>query len=86
MKVREYAGSWPPIITIGSADADLADRVLSLRKYSHANDRIILEAVDRNGRSYGVPLVLPEDALQRAINALNKKLPLTLGQVGDLNI
>ena len=86
MKVREYSDGWPPIIAIGSSDPDPGDTVLSIRTYPQARDRIVLMAVDRKGSSYGVPLVLPESALDRAITALSKNLPLTLGQVGELKI
>ena len=90
MKIKEYCEGWPPIITIGAGrdfpGSELADVVVSLRKYAEAKDRIILETRDKNGIAYGIPVSLPENVLDRAIAALSQKLPLTVGEVGEVNV
>ena len=87
MKIREYTDSWPPSIAIGMSFPELSDRVISLRKYAAANDRVLLlNLVNKTGDPYGVPLVLPDIVTARAIEALTQKLPLTLQQVGELTI
>ena len=87
MKIREYTDSWPPSIAIGMSVPDLDDKVISMRKYSAANDRVLLlNLVNKTGDAYGVPLVLPDIVMERAIEALTQKLPLTLQEVGELSI
>ncbi len=89
MKIKEYSETWPPSFTIGAARASgaaLADTVVSVREYTEAKDRVVLNVRDQHGMTYGVPLLLPAGVLDKAIIVINEKLPMTLREVGELNI
>ena len=89
MKVKEYCETWPPILTIGASMASgpaLIDTVFSVREYTGAKDRIVLSVRDQHGVRYDVPLLLPAGVIERAIIVLTEKLPMTLREVGELNI
>ena len=90
MKIKEYSDIWPPIFTIGAArdslGAALADTVVSVRKYTGAKDNLVLSVSDQDGMTYRVPILLPAAVLERAVIVLNEKLPITLREVGELNI
>ena len=90
MKIKEYSEAWPPILTIGAGTdfitAALADTVFSVRTYAETKDHIVLRVRDPHGVTYGVPLLLPAGVLERALIVINEKLPMTLREVGELNI
>ncbi len=90
MKIKEYNDTWPPIFTIGAASdslgAALADTVVSVREYTGAKDRLVLSIRDQYDKTYGVPMLLPAGVLDRAIRVINENLPMTLREVGELNI
>jgi hypothetical protein len=90
MKIRELSRVWPPSATAGSgvnlSQADEADVVVGVQKYLGAQDHIGLTLRKVGGTEYGVSLILPEDLLEKASVILASHLPLTLQEVGEVNI
>jgi hypothetical protein len=90
MKIKAYSATWPPLITIGpfgnQLGAELSDTVLRVRAYDQKIGNIVLSVLDKNGIEYGVPLSFPENISATAILVIAEKLPLTLAQVGELDI
>jgi len=90
MTIREHCRPWPPSATAGSgvnlSQANEADLVVGVRKYLGAQDHIDLKLRKADGTEYGVALILPEGLLERVSVFLASHLPLTLQEVGELDI
>ncbi len=90
MTIREHSRPWPPSATAGSgvnlSQANEADLVVGVRKYLGAQDHIDLKLRKADGTEYGVALILPEGLLARVSVFLASHLPLTLQEVGELDI
>ncbi len=90
MTIREHSRPWPPSATAGSgvnlSQANEADLVVGVRKYLGAQDHIDLKLRKADGTEYGVALILPEGLLERVSVFLASHLPLTLQEVGELDI
>ena len=90
MTIREHSRPWPPSATAGSgvnlSQANEADLVVGVRKYLGAQDHIELKLRKADGTEYGVALILPEGLLERVSVFLASHLPLTLQEVGELDI
>ena len=68
------------------SQADEADVVVGVQKYLGAQDHIGLKLRKADGTEYGVALILPEDLLEKASVFLASHLPLTLKEVGRVDI
>jgi len=90
MKIREHTRVWPPSATAGSgvnlSQADVGDVVVGVQKYLGAKDHIGLKLRKGDGTEYGASLILPEDLLEKASVFLASHLPLTLQEVGEVDI
>ncbi len=90
MKIREHSRLWPPSITGGFGDtfseADEEDVIVSVRKYISGVDYIDLRLRKVDGTEYGVSLILPADLLDKASVFIASHLPLTLREVGEVDI
>ena len=90
MTIREHSRPWPPSATAGSgvnlSQANEADLVVGVRKYLGAQDHIDLKLRKADGTEYGVALILPEGLLERVSVFLASHLPLTLQEVGEVDI
>ena len=90
MKIREHSQPWPPSATAGSginlSQADEEDVVVGVQKYLGAQDHIDLKLRKVDGTEYGVALILPEGLLEKASVFLASHLPLTLQEVGEVDI
>jgi hypothetical protein len=84
--IKELTTSWPPRITIGNEQApNLEDTVVGVRKRSEAHLVLMLRK-STTKTVYGLLLVLPEDVLDKGLNAIIGRIGITLGQVGELDI
>ena len=91
MKIREICANWPPSVGTsarrpGLIRADLDDTVTTAFRYPDIKLHIILDLEKADGAEYEVILVLPTELLDTAIVVINGEMPLTLREVGEIDI
>jgi hypothetical protein len=86
MKIKDHAKQWPPIATAGTGEAELADTVQSAQRDATINDHIGLGMRRADGTEYGASLVVPANLVDKTAVAIVRKLPISLGDVGEMEI
>ena len=91
MKIKKLCQNWPPSVgtsarTPGMIKTDLDDTIISAFRYPDIKLHIILSLKKADGTAYEVILVLPAELLDTAIVVINGEMPLTLREVGEIDI
>ena len=91
MKIKKLCQNWPPSVGTsarrpGMIKTDLDDTITSAFRYPDIKLHIILSLKKADGTAYEVILVLPAELLDTAIVVINGETPLTLREVGEIDI
>jgi hypothetical protein len=90
MLLKQYGRSWPPNITIATADvpprADMEDVVLSVERCSAPKNQLGLTLRNRSGKEYTTVLSVPATLQERILLSIVRKKNITLREMGELPI
>ena len=95
MKLKECSPQWPPSITAissggisgGGLVPDPEDTVFLVQKYTRATtDHFGAQLRNKNGNEYSIAVKVPEKLLDRASVLVASKLPVTLHELGELDV
>jgi hypothetical protein len=90
MLLKQYGASWPPNITIGTADipppAGLDDAVLSVERCGNPKNQLGLRLRSKFGTEYTAVLPVPASLQEKILLSIVRKKDITLREVGELPI
>jgi hypothetical protein len=90
MLLKQYGRSWPPNITIATADvpppAGMEDVVLSVERCSTPKNQLGLTLRNRSGKEYTTVLPVPASLQEKILLTIVRKKNITLREIGELPI
>ena len=88
MLLKELHPAWPPAVTDppNTVKPDPRDVVASVENKGNGKLTVRLRKPGNYGQEYRVTLTLPENALQKTLLTIVRKIGMTLGEVGEIHI